>query len=349
MVKAPCWMPFKVEFTITFLVMEGTLWLPMIAFARSELKMEGKHRFSCFLSCCVTSLSQPNRNISSVDISPFINNIPFGRDTTQFCTEDASGSTSMAASIQEASEIDCRGLLFDEDTCATNFLIRDERMEMLVSRDNEPITPLIMKIRSLFKERNCSSILVVGGCGSYLDVADTVIMMESYKAIDATEKARSIAASCPLGIALANASYGPKTFRIVRAFPDASSYGGGREDSGDPDSQPALSKFSKSKARQMNLITFSGIDIDLSSLEQIVHLSQSRMILDTLLFIQANGSFSQLTVAQMADKIERLWEEQGLDVVKRDACPPCNYAKPRIFELIGALNRLRGVSFQISY
>ncbi|KAJ3040773.1 hypothetical protein HK097_002473 [Rhizophlyctis rosea] len=124
--------------------------------------------------------AEDGRSVKGVDISPFIGVLPFGQGTERFSTADASGSTSMAANIQEALETGCTGFLFDEDTCATNFLIRDLRMQMLISKENEPITPLISKIRSLYTEQNCSSILVVGGSGSYLDVADLVISMESY-------------------------------------------------------------------------------------------------------------------------------------------------------------------------
>ncbi|KAL7749337.1 hypothetical protein RI367_005208 [Sorochytrium milnesiophthora] len=132
--------------------------------------------------------AEDGRYVSAVDITPFINNLPFQRDTSQFSTEDASGSTSMAASIQEMLEAGSRGLLFDEDTSATNFLIRDDRMQQLVPKAKEPITPLIFKVRKLLDEKGVSSILVVGGCGDYLSVADQVIGMESYTPLAVSER-----------------------------------------------------------------------------------------------------------------------------------------------------------------
>lgn len=48
--------------------------------------------------------AEDGRAVSSVDISPFINNLPFGKGTTCFSTEDASGSTSQAANIVEVSK-----------------------------------------------------------------------------------------------------------------------------------------------------------------------------------------------------------------------------------------------------
>lgn len=68
----------------------------------------------------------------STDISPFISNLPFGKSTDAFSSADASGSTSQAANIMEALEFGATALLIDEDTCATNFMIRDCRMQALV-------------------------------------------------------------------------------------------------------------------------------------------------------------------------------------------------------------------------
>lgn len=76
--------------------------------------------------------SEDGRSVSCVDISPFISNLPQGLDSSQFSTSDASGSTSQAANIVEAMEAGAQVLLLDEDTCATNFMIRDARMQKLV-------------------------------------------------------------------------------------------------------------------------------------------------------------------------------------------------------------------------
>src|SRR5690606_15793752 len=109
--------------------------------------------------------AEDGRRVEKVDISPFINDLPFGRDTRQFSTEDASGSTSQAANIMEALEAGCQVLLMDEDTSATNFLIRDARMQALVAKEQEPITPFIDKVRQLYEDLGVSTILVLGGSG----------------------------------------------------------------------------------------------------------------------------------------------------------------------------------------
>ena len=89
-------------------------------------------------------------------VSPFINNLPFGKGTQHFSTENASGSTSQAANIMEALEVGCRLLLIDEDTSATNFMIRDARMQRLVGKLREPITPFVDKVAALYRQQQAS-------------------------------------------------------------------------------------------------------------------------------------------------------------------------------------------------
>ncbi|KAJ1938069.1 hypothetical protein GGF37_004949, partial [Kickxella alabastrina] len=159
--------------------------------------------------------AEEGRSVCSTDIRPFISRLPFGKDTAAFSTADASGSTSMAASIQEAMEAGATMLLFDEDTCATNFLVRDSRMQQLVAQSKEPITPLIARVRELWEAKGVSSMLVIGGCGDYLDVADTVIDMCEYAPADATARARDIVAHIPVLLEPAPTEYGPVPCRLV--------------------------------------------------------------------------------------------------------------------------------------
>ncbi|MGI6485506.1 MAG: P-loop domain-containing protein [Tepidanaerobacteraceae bacterium] len=130
-------------------------------------------------------------------MSPFINNLPKGKDTVSFVTENASGSTSQAAGIIEALEIGTDLLLIDEDTSATNFMIRDGRMQRLVQKEMEPITPFIDRVKALYKQKQVSTVLVIGGSGDYFDVADHVIMMEEYVPKDVTEQVKEIIERMP--------------------------------------------------------------------------------------------------------------------------------------------------------
>ena len=137
------------------------------------------------------------RCVHNLNLSNYINHLPMQKDTSNFSTQDASGSTSQAAWLQESIEAGVQTLLIDEDTSATNFMIRDERMQALVSKGAEPITPLVDRIGQLREEMDISTIVVMGGSGDYLDVADTVIQMHDYQAVDVTEKAQEVIAQHP--------------------------------------------------------------------------------------------------------------------------------------------------------
>ena len=141
--------------------------------------------------------AEDGRSVHGTDISLFIKNLPDNRDTRRFFTEDASGSTSQAANVMEAVESGSKLLLIDEDTCATNFMIRDELMQKVIAKDREPITPFIERIRQFSKEKDISTILVAGSFGAYFQPADTIIQMDNYNAVDITEKAKKAAAGFP--------------------------------------------------------------------------------------------------------------------------------------------------------
>ena len=175
--------------------------------------------------------AEDGRRIAGVNISPFINRLPQNRSTTDFSTDNASGSTSQAASIIEALEMGTQLLLVDEDTSATNFMIRDRRMQALIAKENEPITPFIDKIRQLYDDYDVSTILVMGGSGDYFDVADTVIGLFDYQPHDLTDQAKAIAQQYQTDrTAEGGEGFGPLTARIplVKRLDESASDSEGR-------------------------------------------------------------------------------------------------------------------------
>ncbi|MBM6838315.1 ABC-ATPase domain-containing protein, partial [Clostridium saudiense] len=136
--------------------------------------------------------AEDGRAITNTDISLFINNLPNGKDTKSFNTENASGSTSQAANIVEGIESGANTLLIDEDTSATNFMIRDSIMQKLVAKEKEPITPYIDVAKSLYNRLAISTILVAGSCGDFFDIADLVIQMDNYEPFEVTDKAKAL-------------------------------------------------------------------------------------------------------------------------------------------------------------
>lgn len=139
--------------------------------------------------------AEDGRSIAGTDISMFIDDLPNGKDTTAFWTEDASGSTSQAANVAEALLAGSKLLLMDEDTSATNFMVRDEQMAKIIAKEKEPITPFIDRARQLYEQKGISTVIVAGSSGAYFTIADRILQMDCYEALDITEKVRNL---CPL-------------------------------------------------------------------------------------------------------------------------------------------------------
>jgi len=275
--------------------------------------------------------AEDGRSIASVDISPFIRRLPREIDTTVFSSADASGSTSQAANIMEALEAGSRLLMIDEDTSATNFMIRDGRMQALVAREKEPITPFLDKVRQLHRDLGVSTVLVMGGSGDYFDVADTVIMMDEYVPRDRTGEARRIAGS----------------FSTRRNFEGGESFGKVRARRPLPESidpRRGAKRKVKIAAKSRQLIGFGENWIDLAAVEQLVDISQTRAIGDILHYALGRYINGERTLAEILDLVEADLEREGLDAVS--GYLKGNLARPRRFEVAAALNRLRTLRCQ---
>jgi len=271
--------------------------------------------------------AEDGRAISSVNISPFIDRLPFGRDTRQFTTENASGSTSQAANIIEAFECGAELLLIDEDTCATNFMIRDERMQALVAQEKEPITPLVNRIRELYEQHDVSSVIVMGGSGDYFDIADTVIMMDAYEAKDVTEQARKLAHDRNYVIP-DNLNDLPKFQRTSDRKPGSRTL--------DPSRRNRDVKIdTKDKAT----LLYGEHRIDLTLVEQLIDIGQTRSIgLMIHRYSQHYVKNTQNLIAGLQQLILEV-EQKGLDTLSPYKVG--NLAMPRIYELAAAINRIR--------
>lgn len=269
--------------------------------------------------------AEDGRSVVGVDISPFIGRLPAAVDTRAFTTENASGSTSQAAAIMEALEAGATGLLVDEDTAATNFMIRDRRMQALVPKESEPITPFIDRVRQLYEEHGVSSILVLGGSGDYLDVADTVIAMEAYRPQDVTARAREIVRAYPTGRAReASERLGGRPARIP--LPESVDPSRGRRDV-------------SVKVREVDTIAFGTETLDLSAVEQIVCWAQTRALSQALVFAKLRFMNGRRTLPEILDLVMDAVARGGLDVLQPHRAG--DLAAFRRYELAAALNRLR--------
>ena len=267
--------------------------------------------------------AEDGRSVAGVDISGMIGGLPGGRSTTSFSTPNASGSTSQAANIAEALEIGTSLLLVDEDTSATNFMVRDERMRKLVKK--EPISPFVDFVRPLYDSLGVSTIVVVGGVGDYLDVADRVILMEDYKTHDATRRAREVRESLPIPGAAHTGEARPPRSRRVRA------------------SSIDLRRGKRETARSKGLSTIElGRErVDLWYLEQLAETGQSEAIARII------GEFASAGESQRVEEVVRgalgSVERDGLDSLGSFRGHPGEMSLPRSQEVAAAINRIRSL------
>ena len=270
--------------------------------------------------------SEDGRRIEKTDISPFISNLPFGKDTTGFSSDDASGSTSQAANIIEGLELGSKVLLIDEDTSATNFMIRDHRMQELVSKDREPITPFIDKVDQLYQDFGVSTIMVMGGSGDYFDVASRVICMTEYLPYDVTHQAREITSQHRLK---RNPEGGEQFGGVTERIPLAESFKARRG-----------KREVKIAARGLKSISYGTTIIDLDSLEQLINASQTRAIGDAI-YYATRYMDGKRTLKQVIAAVRRDLLSAGLDKLSLTHKPRGDYAEFRDLELGAAINRMR--------
>ncbi len=264
------------------------------------------------------------RYVAKTDISPFIKNLPFQKDTTGFSTENASGSTSQAANIIEAIEAGAGVLLMDEDTCATNFMIRDSKMQQLVSKDDEPITTFIDKVKQLYLEKNISTILVLGGVGDYFDVSDQVIQLINYRPFNVTAQAQEIANMFPTKRNVEDEAY---PFHIRERIPLSESIN-------------PLSEYGKFRiyAKETHRLNFGKQVIDLTDLEQLMELSQTKAIGFAIEYSKKYMD-NKSTLREIVHNVIKDIDKNGIDIISDKLSG--HFASFRGLELAFTLNRLR--------
>lgn len=268
--------------------------------------------------------AEDGRCVHSLNLSNYINHLPQGRSTESFSTQDASGSTSQAAWLQESVEAGVSTILIDEDTSATNFMIRDERMQALVNKGDEPITPLVDRIGQLKDQLSISTILVMGGSGDYLDVADTVIQMHDYQAVDVTEKAREVVKAHP----------------TLRVQEDSDSF---KQISSRSLNLTSLQKILadgkfRVSAKGINSLRFGKEFVELTAMEQLESANQVNAIGWVWFQLAQLPGWSKVPAKQIAELLHDNWKQ---------TMP--NYgdlAKPRVIDVMATLNRMRKAQFK---
>ena len=285
--------------------------------------------------------AEDGRSIKDVDISLFIRDLPNGKDTVRFSTEDASGSTSQAANVIESVEAGAKLLLIDEDTSATNFMVRDELMAKVVSGDKEPITPFISRIRDLYEKAGVSTILVAGSSGAFFHVADTVVQMDKYIPVEITEKAKEAASAIESssGFSQDSAPGTASTPADVYRAPGFSLPAALRI----PSKNNALLREGRVKTKVLsnNSFLLSHDEVDLRGLEQLVDREQVAALSQILKYMELHLADGRTSFEEVVDRILALIDSRGLEELFDGSTVRCGLASVRRAEIAGMLNRYR--------
>ena len=271
--------------------------------------------------------AEDGRSIKKTDISMFINDLPNGKDTRGFYTEDASGSTSQAANVIESMEAGASVMLIDEDTSATNFMIRDELMQRVIHRDMEPITPFIDRILELYQEYGISTVIVAGSSGAYFHIADTIIQMDRYEPKEITKLAKETAKDFPAMSGMEKPAEKPVFVRCPRQ-------GRGFK----PNDRIKMKTMGKEMV-QINRET-----IDLRYVEQLADTEQVSALGYCVRYAEKHLFQGKDTIQNVVDKLEEKICREGLSSLCESNASVANLAMPRRQEIFACLNRYRGLN-----
>lgn len=271
--------------------------------------------------------AEDGRSIKKTDISMFINDLPNGKDTRGFYTEDASGSTSQAANVIESMEAGASVMLIDEDTSATNFMIRDELMQRVIHRDMEPITPFIDRILELYQVYGISTVIVAGSSGAYFHIADTIIQMDRYEPKEITKLAKETAKDFPAMSGMENPAEKPVFIRCPRQ-------GRGFK----PNDRIKMKTMGK------EMVQLNRENIDLRYVEQLADTEQVSALGYCVRYAEKHLFQGKDTIQNVVDKLEEKICREGLSSLCESNASVANLAMPRRQEIFACLNRYRGLN-----
>lgn len=274
-------------------------------------------------SSAVKLRAEDGRFIKDVDISLFINDLPNGKDTHCFSTLDASGSTSQAAGIVEGMEAGSTLFLLDEDTSATNFMVRDGFMQQVISRDKEPITPFLERAPQLFSKAGISTILVAGSSGAFFHIADTVIQMDRYQALDITKKVKKLCSHYPLPPSSVPDFCMPSSKRIMSS------------------TKKSTYKDFKMKCHSKDSFSIGKDTLDLRYIEQLTDKEQTAALGELLRYAQEHLVDGKRTISEIISVLQNKIEKDGFSAFFGNSYIPCGLAVPRIQEIFSCFNRYR--------
>lgn len=287
--------------------------------------------------------SEDGRFIKDVDISMFINDLPNKKDTRCFSTLDASGSTSQAAGIVESMEAGSHLFLLDEDTSATNFMVRDAFMQQVIQREKEPITPFLERAEDLYKKAGISTILVAGSSGAFFHIADTIIQMDNYVPKDITASVKKLCSQYPLPAVSVTDFQLPHSHRIMSRPAESSKRLIHNSRGNHSDSGAAKPERLKTRISGTDGFSLGRQEIDLRYTEQLIDAEQTPALGLLLKYAVEHLADGRRTLPEI---VQFLWKNlslHGLSFFTENQKISCGYATPRIQEIYACLNRYRGL------
>lgn len=287
--------------------------------------------------------SEDGRFIKDVDVSMFINDLPNKKDTRCFSTLDASGSTSQAAGITESMEAGSHLFLLDEDTSATNFMVRDAFMQQVIQREKEPITPFLERAEDLYKKAGISTILVAGSSGAFFHIADTIIQMDNYVPKDITASVKKLCSQYPLPAVSVTDFQLPHSHRIMSRPAESSKHLRHNSRGNHSDSGAAKPERLKTRISGTDGFSLGRQEIDLRYTEQLIDAEQTAALGLLLKYAVEHLADGRRTLPEI---VQFLWKNlslHGLSFFTENQKISCGYATPRIQEIYACLNRYRGL------
>lgn len=290
------------------------------------------------LDDAVKMRAEDGRFIKDVDISMFIDDLPNKKDTHSFSTKDASGSTSQAAGIVEGIEAGSHLFLLDEDTSATNFMVRDAFMQQVVSPDKEPITPFLSRARDLYEETGISTVLVAGSSGAFFHIADVVIQMDSYQAFDITKQAKALCEDFPLSEKEPKPFHLPVSHRIMEKDKNGAVR---RRDYRSGDVRKNEPEHLKVKTLGCDGFSIGKQTVDLRYVEQLIDSEQTAMLGLILKYAVEHYVDGKRTISEVVDLLENKMKEEAFSFLAEKGEVAGGYALPRKQEIFACFNRYR--------
>ena len=264
---------------------------------------------------------EEGRRIENVDISPFYATYG-GVDAKHYSARQASLPVSQAANFMEALEIGASLVIIDEDTSSAELMSRDARHQALIPPGQETVTTFV-DILPVTRDLFGVSAIISASSGDYLDVADSVILLENFQARSGIEEARRIIAEHPSG-----------------RIPDMRTPAG-RVDrtplshSLEPDKPSPQDRFRPSSR---GYVQYGGEFIDCTRVTQLVSVGQARAISRAIALVHRFMDSAKSLRGAVEQVMERV-DSIGLDTLSGRLMG--DLSRFRAYELVAAINRMK--------